>query len=94
MLISTPADPKVLAVGFLIDTSKRLVATNADVADIWSRVPVLYATPSGRQEKYVVDEVFYHPAVIRISPLGPRDARRLQGMGTPTNLVPRSPCFI
>ncbi len=88
MLISTPADPKVLAVGFLIDTSKRLVATNADVADIWSRVPVLYATPSGRQEKYVVDEVFYHPAVIRISPLGPRRRAETPGDGDADQFSP------
>jgi hypothetical protein len=73
MLIGHP-DPSVgaLASGFLISREKRLVATCAHVADLQSQLHFLYAVPNGRTETYEVDQVYYHPAVIRVSPQGAR----------------------
>jgi hypothetical protein len=87
MLIGYAGDPRdhnsksAMATGFLISSSKRLVATNAHVADLLGSSQTLYAYPNGKPDGYEVDNAFYHPGEVRISPEGVRKRSIIPGDG-------------
>ena len=51
--------------GFVVSREHRLVATNAHVADIEYQAGNLLAIPNGSSQVFRVDEVWYHPGLIR-----------------------------
>lgn len=88
MLIGYAGDPNdpnaksAIATGFVISLEKRLIATNAHVADLLGTAPALYAIPDrATTQKFEVERVYYHPGVVRISPQGPRKRSMSPGDG-------------
>ena len=52
--------------GFVISRRDRLVATNGHVADIYRLLGGLQVMANGQPTVYEVDQIWYHPGIIRV----------------------------